>query len=1508
MTSKFTGNVSNLIGLWDFENGATAADTGLDDGIAQNGEFEGHANASGGRLHTDGNGDYFDVDGADGPFAALSAGTIEVQFTQDQHVGGSPDALVNRGEYDDRSSEGYLNIAVTKDGQVEVIHQTPGGASVTLTTDKDTFSPGDLVNVKYVFDADKGVELIVENLTAGKTFTASSDTLGLDLNIGDDDDENFTFGAREKDDGSYDKYFDGAIDYVAIYQTEDTGAPADGIVDGEDFGEVMVLGYDDANAPTDNGGDRITDGADVIDGNGGDDTINGADGNDDIDGNSGDDVLEGGAGDNTLDGGAGDDLIIGGEGADRLQGGTGQDNVDYSASGAAVRVELKDRTLSGGDADNDKIEGGIDGIIGSDFNDTLIGFDQFNTNAADRFTNEFSGRGGDDTIKGLGGGDRLYGGADDDLIEGGGGDDLIYGDSDLPGDYAGRTVREKFEWDEAGAANQGDLNSFTQDTGNVEVSFKVVSESTGATTLFETEDQNVTAITADGAAVDETSSMESKANGSGNSAEYAWSFDQEVTDVSFRINDIDGSGVVKVTAFDAEGNEVVVGLQGGDKLDLTDTGGAFGNDTAASQGGFQPDDSEDHSLLVNIPGPVAKITVLHEQAGDANSGVNVTDIYFDAPLPIVETPGNDVLDGGDGQDTLYGEAGDDQLRGGAEADLLFGGADRDTLFAGAGDEADGGSGGFNANAALNTDFDVLDLTGQGPFVVQDRTPDANGNGSNGTIVFVDAGGVPTGETLAFFEIERIIGDEFNSAPVAKDDDAETAEDTLVTIDVLANDSDPDGDTLTIVEADSPDGQVDIVGGKLEFTPDENFTGATTITYKITDGDETDTASVTVNVTPVNDGPVAEDDAASDGVSGQAIVINVLGNDSDPDGDQIEIIGATSDDGDVTFDGANITFTPNADFEGEATVKYTIQDVPGGLTDTATVTIDTRNGIVNGTDAGELIDVDYEGDPGGDKVDNQDAVRPGQEPDDDIIRAGGGDDTIVSGQGSDGVYGGEGNDNIDTSNGDLAPDIGYPFAPDPFLGFDPDSDPTNDRDFVDGGDGNDTITTGDDGDFIIGGDGEDVIDGGIDDDTISGGNDDDRIAGGEGNDDIIGGAGNDTIYGGNDPLGVGDVLDLKDDEDNLIGNIPVGPDQVPFNGKDSIDGGAGNDLIFGADDDDVLFGGEGDDTLYGEIDDDLLQGGAGKDELFGGQGNDTLVGGDGDDKIDGGAGNDQLFGGEGEDTFVNVNAGDVIDGGEGNFFGPNNPANTDYDTLDLRGSAPEDGSLKVFREGPDRNGNGHDGRVEYFDKDGLLVGQIDFSEIERIIPCFTPGTLIATPKGERKVEDLQVGDRVITRDNGIQVIRWVGTKTLTGAELSDATHMRPILIQRGALGKGLPERDMLVSPNHRVLMSNDKTAYFFDETEVLVAAKHLVGMDGVDSVEVSDVTYIHVMFDQHEVILSDGAWTESFQPGDMSLAGVGAAQRSEIFELFPELQTEQGIEAYAAARRSLKKHEARLITK
>ena len=369
--------------------------------------------------------------------------------------------------------------------------------------------------------------------------------------------------------------------------------------------------------------------------------------------------------------------------------------------------------------------------------------------------------------------------------------------------------------------------------------------------------------------------------------------------------------------------------------------------------------------------------------------------------------------------------------------------------------------------------------------------------------------------------------------------------------------------------------------------------------------------------------------------------------------------------------------------------------------------------------------------------------------------------------------------------------------------------------------------------------------------------DDIVLAGDGNDTVYAAEGNDEIHGGNG-------------NDNLHGG----------EGDDEIFGDAGNDNLNGGDGKDRLFGGDGNDELRGDHGDDFISTGSGNNVGFGGEGNDTF---------EGGSGRDVLFGGDGRDTFTKVGPGDVIDGNEGG---------DDFDTLDLRGGGP----FNIRYTSQDFE----DGFVDYLDEDGDVTGTLRFRNIENIVPCFTPGTLIATPKGECLVEDLKVGDRIITRDNGIQEIRWYGVKSLDWKTLRNNEHLKPILIKAGALGHGLPERDMLVSPNHRMLVANDKTSLYFDEREVLASAKHLINNRRVHRVETLGTTYIHFMFDQHEVVLANGSWTESFQPGDYALKGIGNAQRQEIFDLFPDLKESEGIKNYHTARRVLKKHEAQLL--
>jgi hypothetical protein len=250
--------------------------------------------------------------------------------------------------------------------------------------------------------------------------------------------------------------------------------------------------------------------------------------------------------------------------------------------------------------------------------------------------------------------------------------------------------------------------------------------------------------------------------------------------------------------------------------------------------------------------------------------------------------------------------------------------------------------------------------------------------------------------------------------------------------------------------------------------------------------------------------------------------------------------------------------------------------------------------------------------------------------------------------------------------------------------------------------------------------------------------------------------------------------------------------------------------------------------------------------------------------------------------------------------------TDQDTLDV--SWYIDNGYRIVHEvqNPDDDGNGYSGQITFYNDDNGQTANVNYTDIEEFVICFTPGTAIATPKGEVAAETLKEGDKVFTRDNGVQEIRWVGQKDMTALDFAKQEALAPVLIQKGALGNGLPERDLMVSPQHRVLINSDRAQLYFEEREVLSPAIHLVGMPGISRARPAQTSYLHFLCDSHEVVLSNGAWTETFQPGEASLQGLQPAQRDEVLALFPELATHDGLTNYESARKSLKKHETRLL--
>jgi len=171
-----------------------------------------------------------------------------------------------------------------------------------------------------------------------------------------------------------------------------------------------------------------------------------------------------------------------------------------------------------------------------------------------------------------------------------------------------------------------------------------------------------------------------------------------------------------------------------------------------------------------------------------------------------------------------------------------------------------------------------------------------------------------------------------------------------------------------------------------------------------------------------------------------------------------------------------------------------------------------------------------------------------------------------------------------------------------------------------------------------------------------------------------------------------------------------------------------------------------------------------------------------------------------------------------------------------------------------------------------------------VPCFTSGTMIMTPSGEKAIDALSVGDEVITADHDVQRIRWIGTRRLSRSELAAKPKLRPIRIAAGALGNDLPRRDLLVSPQHRMLVRSAIAIRMFNSDEVLIPAHTLVGIPGVERDESAEtVDYYHMLFDRHEIVFAEGAPSESLFTGPQALKSLSADARAEIFELFPWLE-------------------------
>ena len=191
-------------------------------------------------------------------------------------------------------------------------------------------------------------------------------------------------------------------------------------------------------------------------------------------------------------------------------------------------------------------------------------------------------------------------------------------------------------------------------------------------------------------------------------------------------------------------------------------------------------------------------------------------------------------------------------------------------------------------------------------------------------------------------------------------------------------------------------------------------------------------------------------------------------------------------------------------------------------------------------------------------------------------------------------------------------------------------------------------------------------------------------------------------------------------------------------------------------------------------------------------------------------------------------------------------------------------------------------------------------------CFTPGTRIRTDDGDVPIEHLQEGARVQTKDNGLQQIEWMGQRRMTGARLFAMPWLRPIRISAGAFGGERPDEQLLVSPEHRMIVRGDIARDLFNEDSVLVAARDMInGRTIAVDHQCRWVTYVHLLLPRHEIIWANGVETESFHPASAPLSSLDEGDRSRLLQHLPDVGVDP-LRFGPYARRNLKPSEAAIL--
>jgi Ca2+-binding RTX toxin-like protein len=292
-----------------------------------------------------------------------------------------------------------------------------------------------------------------------------------------------------------------------------------------------------------------------------------------------------------------------------------------------------------------------------------------------------------------------------------------------------------------------------------------------------------------------------------------------------------------------------------------------------------------------------------------------------------------------------------------------------------------------------------------------------------------------------------------------------------------------------------------------------------------------------------------------------------------------------------------------------------------------------------------------------------------------------------------------------------------------------------------------------------------------------------------------------------------------------------------------------------------------------------------------------------DTLEGGAGDDTLTGGDGFDRFI-YNAGDGNDvvtdfnTGAGQDFDDDDQSNNDFldlsafytNLFELRADIADDGlanqSIGDFSDNTSIAG----GSLQF---DG--VDADDLTEDNVNIACFVAGTLIETQNGQVAVEDLQEGQMILTLDHGFQPLRRLLTSTVPAHG-----RLAPIVFSKSVMGA---HQELAVSPMHRMFVSDWRAEMMFGDVEVLVPAVHLINGETIYRRPAVLVTYVHILFDAHEIVLAEGIPSESFHP---NLEGAEADQtRAELLEIFPDFAPAGPVKT---ARRILKGYESETLSR